>query len=146
MKFRNTKFNILCKRALYFVTKCEPFRVKNSMMLFWNNKKWLNKNICFKRIYASIYKSKFICDHSYISIIYKSVSYKWNITFLLNYWVICKINSRGHENYSGIYDLSDLFFFILSDCTFDTTSCILRYISLDVLLKQQHFSYSNFFN
>ena len=40
--------------------------------------------------------SKFISDHLHITIIYKSIFFNWSITCKLNYWITCKISSRGN--------------------------------------------------
>ena len=91
-------------RKMGFKFFCEPCGVKRETMSFWRKQKLQNKIICYiflKKLklftklvpetVRSAFTIKFIWDHLYV-MIWKSIFYSWNIAFMLNYWVICKVN------------------------------------------------------
>ena len=142
LKFRNPKFNILCK-----FLKCVPFWVKGPLQwchLGTSNNDWIRLLILQflekLKIYAKLVSEtvKFICNHLYITIIYTKVFFTtWTSH---SHWAIgSSVRSVAEvtlsKNVAVTYDLSNLsFFFFLSDCTFDATFCILGYISSNVTL------------
>ena len=105
-------------------------------MSFWSKKKWLNKIICFyflkpKAMHKISSRNSIfnICIKIYyITCILPSPTKVFLTTGILHsHWTAeSSVKSIAgvilSENISGIYDLSDLlFFFFVSDCTFDTT-------------------------
>ena len=127
---------------IFFVIKREPFELR-SVKSFWNKRKWLSKLYApissVPETLRSAFASKFICDCLYITIICKSIFYNWNITFTLNYWFICKIDSSGK-----LYLKVSLAYNICLICfSFSSVIAHLTPLLRFAVYQQQRFSNSN---